>query len=435
METKQKIIIGVAASVGLILIIILGLFIFRKDVLTTGDTKLTYWGYDNKDSIDVLVNKYKEAHKSITIEYTKKGESPEDYQKILNDALASGEGPDLFQIRNDWLPTNYKKMAVMPNSTYSIEDYKSTFYPVAFEDLSRNNEVYAIPFYIDTLALYFNRSIFETKNVNNPGKTWTDVQKNIGKIRELKGDFVNLAALAMGTDANVQYSEDILYMIMLQNKTEMNSPDDKTAYLNLSQKDRYNNIVYPGANAIDYYSSYAMLNKENYNWNASMVSSLNAFIDGKTSMYFGYSTDRKIIEESGNKKVKYEVSKAPQILGNEVYLAKYWATGVSKASKNQETAWDFLKFSTEEKNLLIFAKTANLPASRKVVAEKQSDSRYMGIFVEQNTNAQSWNKGNWEETDAIIREAINSVYTGKATGQQAVDKAAQKITPILMEIN
>jgi ABC-type glycerol-3-phosphate transport system substrate-binding protein len=435
MENKQKIIIGAAIGFVVILIIVILMFVLKKDIVTKGDVKLQYWGFDDKEALQKLADKFTEKNKSITIEYTKKGETPEEYQKILNEAIASGEGPDLFQIRNDWLPMNYKKMDPMPKTTYTNEEYKDAFFSVAYDDLSRNEQLYAVPFYIDTLAIYFNKEILDNKRVNNPGKTWEDFQKATQKMRELNGDFVNKAGVAMGTDANILNSEDILYLLMLQNGTTMTSPDLKTAYFNLSSKDRYGNIIYPGATSLDYYSSYAMPTKENYTWNSSIKDSRNSFIDGKTAMYFGYSTERKILDEATNKKLQYEISKTPQILGNEAYLAKYWATGVSKDSNNKTEAWKFLKTASEKINLLRYAVDSSLPSARKDVANSQSGGRYIDIFLKQSEKAQSWNKGNWEETDEIIREAINSVYTGKATGQQALDKAAQKVTPILAEAN
>ncbi|NTU69665.1 extracellular solute-binding protein, partial [bacterium] len=434
METKQKIIIG--SIVGAIVLIVIGivLFIFlNKKVIEQKVVTLKYWGFDEKEPIQKIADKYKEKNKNITIEYTQKGSTPEEYQKILNDALASGDGPDLFQIRNDWLPRHYKKMATMPEDTYSVDEYKDTFFSIAFTDLSRNNELYAVPYYIDTLALYFNKSTFDAKSINNPGKTWDDFQPINKSLRELSGDFVQKAGTAIGTSSNINYSEDILYMLMLQNQTTMTSPDNKTAYFNLPSKDKYSNVIYPGAAALNYYASYSSPSKENYTWNDKIEDSLTAFISGKSATYFGYAADRKKIDALSDKKLNYEVSKSPQILGSEVYIAKYWATGVSKNSEGQEESWKFLKYATEKTTLVTYAADTDLPTSRKDISENQSTRRYLDVFLEQTPKAVGWNKGNWEEVDKIFREAITSVYNNNATAQQAMDKAAQKITPIMKE--
>ncbi|NTU69413.1 extracellular solute-binding protein [bacterium] len=435
-NSKNKIIIISAITLVILgIIVTVFLMLSKKVTVGAGNITLTYWGFDEKKPIQTIADNFKGKSKNVKVEYTQKGSTPEEYQKILDEAIASGEGPDLFQIRNDWLPMNYKKMATMPKDVYTVDEYKKLFYPVAFQDLSKGEDIYAIPFYIDTLVLYANKTILESKALNSIAGGWNEFNKYSKFLRKTTNG-IEIAGTSLGTADNISYSPDLLYMLMLQNQATMTSPDNKTAYFNLSLKDRYNNITYPSANALGYYTSFATPGNDNYTWNNSMPAALNAFIDGKTALYFGYASDRKIIESATNKSLQYMIFNAPQQTGNISYFAKYWATGVSKNSKNQSDAWSFIKYVTKDEIMPTYGSLTNLPLARKDLnANLQFAGNYMDVFISQLPKATSWNKGNWEETDKAFKESINNVLLGKETPQQAMDSCATKVTKILEEVN
>lgn len=291
-----------------------------------------------------------------------------------------------------------------------------------------------MPFTVDTLALFYNPKILNEKFLFQIPDTWDGFIGAEKKLRTVNGDVVERAGVAMGTSNNVEHAQDILYLLMLQSNTKMISNDFAKAYFNLSTKDVQGNIVYQGTNSLDFYTSFADPAKENYTWNASMPNSLEAFTSGKTAMYFGYASDVKKIKKATNEKMDFKITVVPQVLGNKVTFAKYWANVVSKDSKNQKTAWDFLKFASSKEQLAKYIKVSKLPSSRKDLAsEKQEGDELLKTFAKQAKDAKTWYKGNWLKTDKIFKDLVTDVIINKQPAQAAIDSAAKKVTDILEE--
>lgn len=433
MEDKRKIFIigGVALTLitGIILVVIL-IFGGGKNSFVKEGT-IVWWGFEEKnEGISLLIDEYTSENSRVIVEYSQKGETPEEYERLLTDALAAGEGPDIIAVRNDWIPKHYNKLTSMPSEIYTETEFKDTFYNVAYEDLSKGEDIYALPFTIDTLAVFYNRGIATS---DEPGETWDEFKEFVKEYRNLKGDHVEVAGTAMGTANNVEYSEDILYTIMLQNHTTMISDDHTKAYFNLSAKDKYGNQTYPGTSALSFYASFANPNKETYTWRPQMGNSFAMFTDNKITAIFGYAKDIERINTATNEELRLEVAKMPQVLGNEIYLAKYWAHGVSKDSTKQELAWDFLKFSTEKDINIDYANDLVIPSARKDTSEKQHN-KYVKPFVEQLENATSWYKGDWLKTDKLFNSLITKIAEKGQKAQDAIDVAAKEMNKILSEV-
>lgn len=431
-NSKIKLILGI---IGGLLIIIITIFLIKgSDKKGPNNTELTFWGYqDEETDIAPLIELYQEKNKNVKITYKKIEETPVEYEKKITDAIASGEGPDIFQIRNDWVPKHYKKIVPVPSSIISLDEFKNDYFEVAQNDLIYNNELYAIPFYVDNLAIFYNNEIFNEKYLIEPANTWDSFKDMIKKLRTLDGNFINLAAIPMGTANNIEYAEDILYALFLQNNTKMTSDDFKEAYFNLSIKDK-GNIVYPGTSALEFYTSFSDPTKETYTWREEMPNSIEAFASQKTAMVFGYAADVKKIKKLTNGKLYFSTSSFPQVLGNEVYFAKYWANTVNKNSQNQKQAWDFLKFSTKDEAINKYTNKSMLPPAKKETAKNYEGTENMGTFIDQAEKSKTWHKGNWEKTDKIFKDLINDVNLNKQPTQDAINNAAKKVTSILRDM-
>ena len=68
-----------------------------------GPIKLTYWRtVDGKEVFDPILDKWKSYHPNVTVEVVNIPLA--DYDKRLYDAATSGNMPDMFMLRSDWLP-------------------------------------------------------------------------------------------------------------------------------------------------------------------------------------------------------------------------------------------------------------------------------------------------------------------------------------------
>src|SRR6185503_13897351 len=122
--------------------------------------------------VQEMINDYQAIHKNTTIKFVKKDVT--NYEQDLVDAIASGNGPDIFSIHNDWLPAQKDKIAPIPSSIMTVKSYKDDFVDVAFGDFVKDNQIYAIPISVDVLGLYYNEDILTSAEIAQPPTTWPE---------------------------------------------------------------------------------------------------------------------------------------------------------------------------------------------------------------------------------------------------------------------
>ncbi len=450
---NKKVLIIAGAVLGAIIIILVVVAVLAgggkdtedKAQYPSGDVTLTWWHFDNEEALEPIIEAYQKEHKNVTIEYVKK--DPKEYETELINALAGGSGPDLFMIRNDWLTKHQDKLEPMPEDYMSIDEYKNTFAPVAAQDLISDDRIYGIPFYIDTLALFYNKKLINDYNdsvssrrdltsqqkrslrILKPPKNWTELIDHSKKLTNKSGTYVNQAGTALGTSNNIESSEDILSLLMIQNNTQMVSEDKKTPTFNLPSEKETGGQVYPGTSALDFYTSFALPSKETYSWNSNLASSTEAFIQSKTTMMFNYSYVINTIENLAPD-LDFGISEMPQVKGVETRTdyASYWPEAVSKDSQYPQVAWDFLKFASEKVRQRQYNQITKRPPSRLGLAESKTGTSLYGIFASQVSTATSWYKGKTPtKVDQTFQDMITAVVSQNQPTQTAIDAAAEKI--------
>jgi len=418
---------------------------------------ITMWHlFDNEEVFKPFIDAYHVAHPNVKINFVKK--DPAEYEEESLDALAQGEGPDIWLIRNDWVYKDYKKVVEMPagamknsdkDTRSNLDIYKETFPQVVLDDNTVDGKIYALPFYVDTLALYWNRDIFSQTSrelekqgttedptlFQNPPSTWDSVIKLDKYLTKKTSDNkIEKSGIALGTSYNVQDATDILAGLMLQNHTKMVSDDKKSATFNLPIKKETGEPVYAGTQALEFYTSFANSGKESYSWNSEMPNSLTAFIEGKTAMMVGYEYYTNTIKQK-NPNLNYGTAPLPQIKGSSsaVDYASYWTETVTKNSKHPDIAWDFL-ISTFKTGLDSYLMATGRPSPLKPADVPDMGQRplRMDPFRFQQATAQSWFKGKYPtKMDKVLSDLIDNVVIYNQPSQTAIDAAASQATLLL----
>src|SRR6185503_20327138 len=83
---------------------------------------LKFWKtFEESQNMQPMIDAYQKRHPNISIEYTKK--NSDGYEADLLDALASGQGPDIFSINNTWLPQYENKISAAPDTAFNLRDF------------------------------------------------------------------------------------------------------------------------------------------------------------------------------------------------------------------------------------------------------------------------------------------------------------------------
>jgi multiple sugar transport system substrate-binding protein len=422
-------------------------------------TKVTleYWRViDGDDAFDDIINAYRAQHPSVTINYRKL--RLEEYEEELIRALAKGEGPDIFSVHNTKVQEYRDLLAPMPaqatvpvatvrgalqkevvivpeqKNLPSLRRLREAFVDVALADgivpgeNGGADQVYALPMSVDTLALYSNRDLLNAAGIATPPTTWGTFQEAVTKITRLDdaSGRITQSAVGLGTANNVERGTDILSVLMMQNGVPM--VDDRGRVSFRAEAPGSPDAVPPALGALEFYTDFANPTKEVYTWNATQPNSFEAFANGQTAFFFGYSYHAPLLA-AANPRLRFTVSPLPQIAPDRVVnYANYWLEAVSKDASNIGVAWDFLTFATSADQAPNYLKAAARPTAIKSLIDTQIDDEILGTFASQVLTAKSWYRGrDADAAEAAMKELITNTVTTALEPDDALNFAASVI--------
>jgi multiple sugar transport system substrate-binding protein len=157
---------------------------------------LTYWRvFDDSDAFQEIITKYKALHPYITINYRKL--RYEEYEKELLNALAEDRGPDVFSIHNTWIKEYQTKIVPMPatltmpypvvtgtikkeiiselrtTNSPTLKEIRDNFVDaVSYDVIADDGKVYGLPLSVDTLAMFYNKDLFNNAGISQVPQYW-----------------------------------------------------------------------------------------------------------------------------------------------------------------------------------------------------------------------------------------------------------------------
>jgi ABC-type glycerol-3-phosphate transport system substrate-binding protein len=432
----QKQIIIIAAVV---LIVIGGLVIFmlniRKNAGGTGTLNVTIWGTDAPKAFNDLISSYAGpgSGTSATIKYTQIPAA--NYHETLLSAIAAGTGPDIFEIGNRDLAQWKSVLTPIPSAdatTFSLVTLQTDFPTVVNQDFVSGGQIYALPLSIDTLAMIYNKDLVDAAGIATLPKTWTDFDNDVPKLRAINstGQLTQAAVALGGSQTSITNAPDIVFLMMLQNGTQMTSSDGSTVnFTGLSTTANASGVPAgsPGLSAFNFYLSFANSASQYYTWSDSMGNAKDSFAQGKTAIIFDYSSALADIAAK-SPFLNYAVAAMPQPTGAVVNYAKYNGLAVNRNSANVASAWSFIisltTSPTDEK--IYTTDMASPPALRTAIADAATDP-VMSVFASQALTARSWSEANSATVDDAMNAAITQVLNGSANSTDALNEAQSTI--------
>jgi multiple sugar transport system substrate-binding protein len=389
--------------------------------------ELEFWGvFDDSDIYQPLILDFNEKFSHIKIKYYKK--NFQTYEKELLEAMASGRGPDILMLHNSWVPRYLNKVQIAPVELITLKEVRDNFVDVVYDDFVTNNSLFALPLSVDTLALYYNKDIFNTVGIAQPPQTWEEFREAVKKLTivDEKGDIVRAGA-AIGTAYNINRSTDILSLLMLQSGARMINKQKTKAVFDESVL-LEGKAFYPGQRALEFYTDFANPLKSVYTWNSRLHYSIDAFYEGQTAMMLNYSYHIPTIRAK-SPYLNFGISAMPQIktAQKDVNYANYWGLAVSRNSSNSKEAWQFIVWLTNSENARRYLEITKKPTARRDLISWQRNDLDLGVFAKQALTARSWYQVDNSAIETIFADMIESVVLGQATVRDALEKAASQM--------
>lgn len=397
-------------------------------------TIIEFWGvFDERSDFDSVIRSFQAQNPNTTVVYRQF--SYEDYEKEIINALASGTGPDVWMIHNTWLPKHVDKITPLPDKIPGLKkplltfrDFQSQFVDVAAEDLTAGNQIYASPLYVDTLALYYNKDLFNSAGITRPPENWDEFNEDVQKITKLD-DFGNIikSGAALGTSSNINRSTDILTALMIQSGVNMTDSENANATFAKSAK---NTPI--GEIALRYYTDFANPSVKTYTWNNVMHYSVDAFTEGNVAMMLNYSHQAGILSGKASR-LNYGIAPLPQISSSDIKnYANYWAVTVSKKSLVPNEAWKFIAHLTSREGATEYLNQTNRPSARRDIIDLQKNDLTLGVFANQALTAKSWYQIDSSAIETIFARMIDDVNFGRLSVREAIQNAESEVNVLMV---
>ncbi len=418
LSRNQIIIIGIAAIIVIVFILIfLGVIPGLQQNINQKAVQLAAFGVEDEKVFDSLIENYGKIQAGVKITYYQF--SKDDFEKKLLEALAAGRGPDIISFHSSWLPKHQNKIVPAPSTQISLNQVKQLFPQVVEQNFVSAEKIYALPLYIDTLVMLYNKDIFDAKTIALPPRTWIDFQALVPKLREINSSnqIVKSAAAIGGSSKSIDQASDLLNLLIMQ----FGGPR-----ITSQNEFRFDKA---GSDAFNFYLSFTNPLTLNYTWDDNLFYSLDSFSQGKTAVIFNYNSAIPVIK-SKNAFLNLGIAPMPQLAGasQPINQADYWGLAVTNQSQNSAWAWDFI-INVASKSEIADAysqATGESPALRSLVS-KYIDDPKIGVFASQALTARSWGEPDKSALNQIFSNMIESVLNGRLTQSQAISQAEEEI--------
>ncbi len=421
------------------------------------EVTLEFWGlWDSSDDWDQIIRRFeaKTYHFNgqrveVRIKYTKKEFS--SYEESLQRAKEENKEPNIFMINNNWLrryvswldPLEANKAEEEEYNLVKYEELLDLFPTETIRSLFYGGQLYGFPLYSDSLALYYNKNLFEKAGIENPPATWREFKEDVKKLTvvDKDGNIVQSGA-AFGGGRNINRASDILALLMMQGGAKVvdaNGNIDINKEIEVKAKSGIEKRE-PGKRAVIFYTEFSDPRKEVYSWNDKFENSVEAFAHQRTAMMFNYSYQEKNLLVL-NPDLNYGIAKMPQIANSTVVnFSNVWTPVVSKSNNCRvdppkmldkidcsKIAWSFLSFAVQRENNKLYLNSTGKAAARKdLIAEQINLNDKVSVFASQAETAISYNKFN-DRIDDILVDMIDEVNSDRENWEKKVDAAVQKI--------
>jgi multiple sugar transport system substrate-binding protein len=358
-----------------------------------------------------LVEEFEKRHPNIRVKHDV---VTGDYASKIMTQLAGGGAPDAF-----WADMTFIRPLVSKNAIADLTPYINTdkvdtddFYPSLLEPFVVENHFYGLPNDACTLALFYNKDLFDKAHLSYPDDKWTwdDLLKAAIKLTIVKdkSEVVDQWGIILPR------RPDFWFEFIYQNGGRVFEEKDPNKLL-LTQP--------PALEAMKFYTDVALkYHASPSHGQASDLDISKGFQLGKAAMMISGWWDM-VDTDKNAPKLRYGVVPLPKHeFRATVNLAT--ATVMSKGTKHPKETWEFIKFMTGKEGQIVRCKSGMAGPSRKSVA---ADPYFNGknnekVFIDGFDYGKAF-YGNY--TNLIIDE-FGRAYERILLGQQSVDQAFQE---------
>lgn len=410
--------------------------ITENGVVMDGQVELTYWGlWEPPSVVQPLIDEFEDQNPNIKVLYSQQtfsGYESRLFTRLQQAAGATEPAPDIFRIHNTWTPKYYNYLSPLPAQIMSAQEFQESFYPTAVSDFTaKDGNIYAIPWYIDGLVVFYNKQLLAQQGVEKPPTDWDgffELARNLTQ-KDASGR-IQQSGLAFGTSRNIRHSAEIMaYLLVLEGINVIDQTRTRVT-LNTPRVQR----------VFETYTDFAR--GEDAIWSPNLRTDLEMFFTGELAMMIAPSWRTFDIIEAAPT-VEFDTAALPQLEANpeDVFYATYWGDAVSRTSENPLAAWKFINFLAQrEQQLELYSNASRVrafgePYSLVELNEEMLGKPYVSAIAEMAPNMEAIPWGAEEVANNAIDEAITAITENRRNASSALKDAEDSINATIEQTN
>jgi len=351
----------------------------------------------------------------------------------LSTAIATGVAPDLVLTSQEELFSLAKFIIPIPESTLPKSSFTNSFIEEG-ELFASPNGYYGIPFLVDPLVLFSNRTILSSNGIAKPPSTWEALIGLVPNVAILTPSRqISRGLIALGSYDNVRNARGILSSLFIQTGIPISSYSSSGS-LSSNLKSNASGDSSLGEAVIGFYTQFADPSKVSYTWNSSLPDSRQKFLSGDLALYLGYASESRYFKEA-NPNLNFGVSSLPQpaTATTKSAYGLVYAFMIPSGAKNASGAYKVavLLTSAAEQNAAASA-TGLAPAVLSELVTVPSDPASAVAYAEA-LYSKGWMSPSSIDTDSVFSSMINDVISGRSTLSTAIASAESSLSALLQK--
>ena len=414
-----------------IFFILLGVIAFstyKSTSTTSNNVEIKVWGTVDKTTFDNYINKYKQA-KSVQFQLTYTYKSLDTIDSQLVEAIATGKAPDAILIPQT-LEKRYLDKVYMITSI-SQRTFQDTFVQES-ELYMQPTGIFALPFFVDPLVMYWNRDIFSSAGIAIPPTKWTEFPLLAEKLSESDDNANIIKSLApLGEFKNVDNAKALLSTLIMQAGSPIVFLENGLFKSELNYQSS-SDIMIPAVSALQFFTDYSNPKKSVYSWNGSLPRSKQSFLSEDLAIYFGFASEYSDIKEK-NPNLNFDVAMMPQIIDAtaKTTYGDLYGFALLRSSQNLVPTFNLLSTLVGPDSVSTLTQFMNVAPARNDLISTGSSNPAKTIFYNSALISKGWIDPDSNKTDQIFQDMVENITTGRTNVQDSVSKASMELGNLL----
>jgi multiple sugar transport system substrate-binding protein len=402
-----------------LLIVIFSLISCSKNIDEVTTVTLSGWQSSpiEKQLIEKVLKNFEAKYPNIEVKFEV---IVDRYMDTIKTRLIGDAAPDVFYLDASEAPLLMSYDVLEPLNQYlssnlNLADFETSL----LKAFQYKGNIYGLPKDFSTLALFYNTSLFKQANLNNPPKTWQELQDYSQKLTIDRAFDRQKKQYGLGITPELARQYFILKAFggKLFDCATRSAKGDRNGYVNFATTKNLKGLQ----NLVDRYQKDRSVVLPS---DVGASSGSEMFGRGKVAMAIEGSWAIPYLKDTFPN-LKFATTQIPSINGKQGTMAYTVAYVMNKKTKNKDAAWKLISYLTGKEGMKIWGKAGLVIPSRKSIISNLGylQNPLYAPFIKGITHATIWQAG---RNLPIISTHFNNQFISALLGEQSLQSAMQK---------